>query len=265
MKAQLADITLAYEEAGSGNPVILIHGFPLNRRMWTPQVAALAGAGYRVITPDLRGFGESDAPAQGYSMDRFADDVAALMDRLEVRSAAVGGMSMGGYVLFNLLARHPQRVSAAMFMVTRCGADDAAGRARRTALAEDARSGRARLVADAFGEVLFAPQTPEENPALVARVKTWMEETDPRGLAGGLLAMRDRADYTDQLGSIRTASLVVGAELDRTIAPEQSRIIAAGIPGAQRCLIARAGHMANLERPEAVNACLVDFLKGLRW
>ena len=96
MKATINGISIGYYDSGSGPAVCLIHGFPLDRRMWRPQVMELASAGYRVITPDLRGFGESDAPEGAYAMDLFADDLAALLDYLNIGHAVVGGMSMGG-------------------------------------------------------------------------------------------------------------------------------------------------------------------------
>ncbi|BCR03804.1 alpha/beta hydrolase [Desulfuromonas versatilis] len=264
MRYSIDGVSLAYEEAGSGPAVLLVHGYPLNRNMWSPQRAALAGAGFRVITPDLRGFGESEAPAEGYSMARFADDLIALLDRLGIRRAAVGGMSMGGYVLLNLLERHPERLVAAMFLVTRAGADDDAGRSKRTIMAEQALAGQRGVVEETFADLLFAEQTLEENPQLVDRVTSWMRQTDPQGLAGGMLAMRDRPDYTERLPGFRIPALVIGAEKDRAVPVEQSRVLAAGIPGARRCLITGAGHMVNLERPDAFNECLLEFLQGLR-
>lgn len=263
MKITVDGLTLAYDDSGTGSPILLIHGFPLNRKMWLPQVPPLVAAGFRVITPDLRGFGESDAPEEGYAMDTFADDVVRLLDRLEIQTATVAGMSMGGYVLFNLLKRYPERVASALFLVTRCNADDAAGKARRSSFAEEVRAGNPQALTDFFAGVLFAEATPQQKPELVARVKKWLEATSPHGLVGGLLAMRDRPDSTGDLGAIRVPALVVAGEQDRTIPPEVSRIIAAGIPEARFCLIPDAGHMANLEQPDAVNQCLVEFLRGI--
>ncbi|MBI5657137.1 MAG: alpha/beta fold hydrolase, partial [Geobacter sp.] len=101
MQAIINGIQMAYDDTETGLPLLLIHGFPLCRRMWRPQFNKLPRSGYRVIAPDLRGFGESDAPEGPYSMDIFADDMIALLDYLEIDQAVVGGMSMGGYVLFN--------------------------------------------------------------------------------------------------------------------------------------------------------------------
>jgi pimeloyl-ACP methyl ester carboxylesterase len=263
MKADLNGITLAYDDIGSGPAVVLLHGFPLCRKMWQPQVKALATAGYRVITPDLRGFGESEAPNGSHSISIFADDVAGLLTHLGIEKAVIGGMSMGGYVLLNLVERYPHRVAAAMFLVTRAAADDEPARMRRSSLAGEVAAGRPQIVTDAFEGILFAGSTPAVRPELVAEVRTWMTATTSPGLAGGLLAMRDRKDYIDLLPSFELPALVIGAEADRAVPPEHSRLLAEALPNARLCMIAEAGHMANLERPEAFNTCLLEFLHGL--
>lgn len=264
MKAAINGISLAYDDAGSGPAVVLIHGFPLCRKLWRPQTEALAAAGYRVITPDLRGFGESEAPDGPYTMSVFADDVAALLDHLGIERAVIGGMSMGGYVLLNFLERHPQRAAAAMFLVTRAAADDEPGRMRRSSLASEVAAGRSQVVTDAFEGILFAGDTPHARPKLVAEVKAWMTATPPRGLAGGLLAMRDRKDYVDLLPTFSLPALVLGAGQDRAVPLDHSRVLVKGLPNARLCTIDDAGHMANLEWPEAFNACLLEFLNGLK-
>jgi len=264
MQAVINGISMAYDDRGSGPAVVLVHGFPLCRRMWHPQVNALTGAGYRVILPDLRGFGESDAPEGPYSMDLFADDIAALLDHLEIDRAVVGGMSMGGYVLFNLVERYRSRVAAACFIVTRAAGDDDLARARRLKLAQDVMKFGPQTVVGPFEETLFAAGTMQERPRLIGEVYGWMNGTDSRGLAGGLLAMRERKDYTPMLGSFLVPALSIGADEDRAVSPENARAIAAGIPGCRFCLIPQAGHMANLEHPGAFNDCLLAFLGEVR-
>jgi pimeloyl-ACP methyl ester carboxylesterase len=263
MKAAVNGTHLAYDDVGNGPAVVLMHGYPLCRQMWRPQVEALVAAGYRVITLDLRGFGESVAPDGAYPMSMFADDVAGLLTHLGIERAIVGGMSMGGYVLLNLVERYPQRVTAAMFLVTRAAADDEPGRMRRSALASEVAGGRPQIVTDAFAGILFADSTPVGRPELVAEVQRWMSATSLRGLAGGLLAMRDRQDYTHLLPSFDLPALVIGAEADRAVPPEHSRLLAERLPNARLCMISGAGHMANLEQPEAFNACLLEFLASL--
>jgi 3-oxoadipate enol-lactonase len=263
MKALINGFSIGYDDSGTGPAVCLIHGFPLDRRMWRPQVIALASAGYRVITPDLRGFGESDAPDGPYAMDLFADDMAALLDHLRVERAVVGGMSMGGYVLLNLLERYPERVAAACFIVTRSGADDEAGKERRLGLASEVMKSGPLMVADQFEKILFATKTAKARPELVAEVYAWMMEKDARGVAGGLLAMRERKDYTDLLKGFHLPALVIGAEEDRAVPADNARTLAEGLPQSRLCIIPGAGHLANLEQPQLFNNCLLEFLKDL--
>lgn len=251
---------LAYDEEGTGLPVVLIHGFPLNRKMWRPQVESLARSGYRVICPDLQGFGESRLPGQRMTMSLYADAVIRLLDSLDIDKAVIGGMSMGGYVLFNLVERYPERLLGVMFLVTRAAADDAVAREKRSLLATEVEAGNLRAVPDAFVTVLFAPQTPQENPELVSEVRQWMESTPEQGVVAGLLAMRDRGDYVERLDKFNVPALVVGAELDLAVPPEHARVLAAGLPDAKLKIIADAGHMANLERPEPFNKALCEFL-----
>jgi len=256
---QSASGSLFYEEAGSGKPLVLIHGFPLSGGIWSRQLTGLAEE-FRVIAPDLRGFGRSTPANHPYSMDLYADDTIMLMDHLGIDAAAVCGMSMGGYVLLNLLERYPDRVNAACFMVTKAGGDDAAGRSRRTALAEEILKSGAKAAADAFSRVLFAPGTAVRNPGLVAQVHGMMLEASPEGLVSGLMAMRDRPDYSERLGEIKVRSLVIGAEEDIAIPVDESEKLATGLHEAMLCMIPAAGHMVMLEQPEAVNRALAEFL-----
>ncbi len=263
MNAVINGITMAYDDEGSGLPLLLIHGFPLCRRMWDPPLRAVVSAGYRVITPDLRGFGESDSPDGPYSMGLFADDLIGLLDYLGIDRAVVGGMSMGGYVLFNLLERYPERVRGACFLTTRATADDEAGKERRLFLAREVAKFGPQVAADAFEKLLFAEESLAERPKLVNEVYGWMTSNDSRGIAGGLLAMRERKDYSSQLSTLRVSALAIGAEGDKAAPPDYARAIAAGIHGCRLVIIPHAGHMANLENPGAFNAALLEFLAGL--
>ena len=119
------------------------------------------------------------------------------------------------------------------------------------------------VIAESFEQVLFAQETLQERPKLVGEVYGWMVGTDSRGLAGGLLAMRERKDYRDLLHTFRVPSLSIGAEDDKAAPPEKAREIAAGIPGCRLSIIPHAGHMANLENPGAFNDCLLEFLRSL--
>lgn len=253
---------LAYDDQGQGPAVLLIHGFPLCRQMWRPQIEPLVTAGYRVVTPDLCGFGESVAGHFPSQMEQHAADLVALLDELGIEQAVVGGFSMGGYVLMQLLAQHPERIRAALFMMTRAAADDAGGRQRRTLLADEALTLGPERVADAFTSVLFAPGTSPAS-ALVHEVRGWMLATSAESLAAGLLAMRDRKDQVANLPGFGCPALVVGAEHDLAIPLGHSVVLAEGLPNATLQVVRDAGHLANLEQPEAFNRILIDSLARL--
>ena len=261
MKATLNGIELGYDEAGNGPAVLLIHGFPLCRKMWGPQMQALAGAGFRAVVPDLRGFGESDAGAQTGSTDLLADDLIALLDHLGIEKAVVGGMSMGGYVMLNLLARYPERFSGACFIVTRADADDETARGKRNHLISEIQAGRPEVVPNAFTPLIFADQTVSDRPELVEEVRGWMTATSPAGFVVGLEAIRDRGDSSALLPQLKIPALVLGAKEDKAIPSAKSQEMADQIPGARLCMVADAGHMVNMEQPDAFNTALVDFLR----
>lgn len=254
-------INLTWDDTGNGPPVLLIHGFPLCRMLWRPQAKALTAAGYRVLAPDLRGFGQSDAGSNTGSMEQYADDLIELLDHLGIEQVTAIGMSMGGYVLFNLLERYPGRISAAVFAVTRSLPDDDAGRQRRRQLAQAALQQGPQAVADPFLELLFAPQTRIDRPRLAEEVYGWMVNSPTAGLTAGLLAMAQRRDATQLLGGIRIPALAIGAELDRAIPPEHSSMIAEAIHGCKLAVIPDAGHLVNLEHSGAFNRVLLEFLR----
>ena len=251
---------LKYDDLGKGRAVVLLHGFPLCRQMWVPQMTALADAGYRVISPDLPGFGESPSLAGLASMSSYADAIINLLDELGIEQAVIGGMSMGGYILLDLVERYPQRLLGAMFLVTRATADDAAGKKKRTMMAEQVKGGNDLTIPEAFVPVLFAEETARENPQLISKVRKWVESSPSSGLIEGLLAMRERDDAVDKLPGFDLPALVVGAEQDLAVPLEHSRVLAEGLPNAKLKIIPGAGHMANLEQPELFNAALLDFL-----
>ena len=170
---------------------------------------------------------------------------------------------MGGYVLFNLLERYPDRVAAPIFVTTKAGGDDDAGKERRKALAEASRTQGILPVTDAFRTILFAPATLTDNPALVGDVLGWMSVTDPQGAATALIAMQNRKDCVSLLGSITQPALVIGADQDQASPVENSRIIADGLPNGELCILHGGGHMVNLEQPLGFNEALLGFLARL--
>jgi 3-oxoadipate enol-lactonase len=252
-----------YVVSGTGTPVVLLHAFPLDGRMWAPQVEALAGS-YQLIVPDLRGFGAARDQAVGEaSMDLLADDLARLLDARGLDRAVVCGLSLGGYVAFAFARRHGQRLSGLVLLDTRAGADGEQARTARLEMAERVLAEGNGFVAEAMVPRLLGETSRRERPELVERVTGMILDQDPRGIAGAQRGMAARPDAHDLLGSIAVPTLVVTGEEDQVTGPEEGRALAAAIPGARFLLVERAGHLVNLEQPEPVDEALLDFLAPL--
>jgi 3-oxoadipate enol-lactonase len=252
-------VSLALDVLGEGPAILFVHGYPLARSIWSHQLDALDG--WRRIAPDLRGMGESEAPDLGYGMATYAEDLIAILDHLGVDRAVVAGLSMGGYVAFELLRRNRDRIMGLVLVDTRSEADSADGRRRREAAAQQAREHGAAAIADAMLPDMLASGTRERDPALADRVWRLMAATPVPGIVGALSAMRDRPDSAallPTLGDIPTLVLV-GAE-DRITPPEGARAMAQRIPGAHLVVVPGAGHLTPLEAPEATTAELRRFL-----
>ncbi|MGH7631390.1 MAG: alpha/beta fold hydrolase [Gemmatimonadales bacterium] len=255
-------VTLAVDVRGDGPAILFVHGYPLDRSIWAPQLEALDG--WCRIAPDLRGMGASDAPDLGYAMATYAEDLVALLNTLGVERAVVCGLSMGGYIAFELLRRWRERVSGLVLIDTRAEADSSEGRRAREAAAQQARELGAGAVADAMLPDMLAPGTRERDPALVERVRGMMASAPVAGIVGALAAMRDRQDSTPLLPTLDgVPTLVVTGAEDRIIPPDRARAMAARIPDARFAVIPAAGHLPPLEAPEATTNALRAFLDSL--
>jgi len=259
VKASIDGATIEYDAGGSGPALLLFHAFPLGLFMWDAQVEALR-ATHRVLRFDARGFGGS-GPGEGpLTMERIADDGAALLDHLAIETAVVGGCSMGGYAAFAFVRRHPQRLSGLVLQDTRSGADTAEAKASRAALAAKVMAEGSGAAVEAFLPKLLGETTQREQPDLVARVRERILATAPAGIANALHGLAARADSRETLPAIAVPALVlVGAE-DVLTPPSEAALLSAAIPRARLDVIPEAGHLANLENPAAVNAALRAFL-----
>jgi 3-oxoadipate enol-lactonase len=252
-----------YLESGSGQPLVLLHAFPLNADLWEPQLAE-PPAGWRIIAPNLRGFRGAralEAPPVGtVTMDDYARDVLALLDHLGLERAVVGGASMGGYVTFALYRLAPERVGGLVLANTRPQADTPEGRARRSEmLALVEREGAAGVANDMLPKLL-GETTHRERPAVVTRVRQMIEVNTAEGIAAAIGAMRDRPDSSPLLSRIDVPTLLVAGGEDTLIPPATAEEMAAAIAGAQLSIIADAGHLSNLENPRSFQMALRFFL-----
>jgi len=247
--------------AGDGPPILFVHGFPLDRTMWRPVASALTG--WQRILPDLRGLGLSEAPEDPYSMAEYADDLAALLDVLRVPDAVVCGLSMGGYVAFELLRRHPGRVRGLVLTNTRAAPDDAEGRTRRDAMIARIRRDGPGFVADEMLPRLVAPVTTRTMPDVVRQVRAMATGQPAAGLIGALAAMRDRPDSRPTLGTITVPTLVVHGSDDQLIPLAEARAMADAIPDAHFAVIPAAGHLAPVEQAVNTGRVIREFLEAL--
>jgi 3-oxoadipate enol-lactonase len=260
--ALLGDVRLAYDDEGTGPAVVLLHGFPLGRWIWDEPRALLRDR-YRVVTPDLRGHGDSEVTAGPYSMDGLADDVARLLDQLHVDRAVVGGLSMGGYVAFAFWRRHAARVRALILCDTRAHGDDRGEKVMRQSTAQAALEKGTAAVVDGMLPKLLAPHTRSDRPDFTAAIRARLARTDPRAVAAALLGMKEREDSTPTLATISVPTLVLVGSDDQLTPPALARGLAAGIPGARLEVVPEAGHLAPVEQPAATSAALRRFLEGL--
>ena len=256
---KINDIQMAYSETGAGRPVVLIHGYPFNRSLWNEQIAALSGS-YRVIAPDLRGFGESDSSDGSATMNRMAQDVAALLDHLGVPRVTIGSLSMGGYVALAFYKQFASRVRALILADTRATSDTEEARQNRTQQAEKAIAEGMAGIADAMLPKLLTPETVSKRPEIVKRVRDMMLKTKPEGAAAALRGMAERDDQTSLLSKITVPTLIlVGAE-DAITPVADSEKMNQAIAGSRLVVLENAGHVSNLERTEKFNEALLDFL-----
>lgn len=260
--ARIAGSDIRYETEGRGPAVLFLHAFPLGLFMWDAQAEALR-ADHTVVRFDCRGFGGSP-PGDGLlTMERIADDGAALLDQLDVERAVVAGCSMGGYAAFAFVRKHADRVRGLVLADTRAGADAAESRRNRSLLAEKVMREGASAALEAFLPKLLGATTQSENAPLVGRLRERILAASPRGIADGLAGLAARADQTSLLREIRVPTLVVCGEEDVLTPPAEAQALHAAVPGSRLVLVPRAGHLANLEQPEAFNAALREFLGTL--
>lgn len=254
----VGDVTVMAELTGDGPPILFIHGFPLDRTMWRRLVGYLPGR--LRIAPDLRGVGLSDMPRDGYTMGAYADDLAALLLALDVERAVVCGLSMGGYVAFELLRRHPERISGLILANTRAEPDTAEGKRQRAELIALVEREGAGALAQRMLPRLLAARSLDALPEVVAHVRSMIADNPSVGLVGALSAMMERSDSTPLLGDIRVPTLVISGEEDQLLPLAHGEALAAAIPGARRTVIPEAGHLAPVERPAAVARAIAEFL-----
>jgi len=260
---RLSSTTLQVYDAGSGPVLLFVHGFPLSHFMWREQLADLHTS-FRVIAPDLRGFGGSEVTPGTVSMEQYADDLAELLTALDVTGPVVlCGLSMGGYVAWQFFRRHRQRLRGLILCDTRAIADTPEGVINRQRLAMTALEQGTGPVAATMLPNLLAPATVENRPELLEELRRTIVNTPAEGLAAASLGMSLRPDMTGELGTIDLPALLIVGEHDRISTVEEMKGIAAAMPDARLEVIPAAGHMSPLENPGPVNTAIRHFMTDL--
>lgn len=263
MRVRLRDLTLAYVDRGKGPPVLLIHGYPLNNRLWEPQFNSLTNNA-RLLAPDLRGFGESEVVPGPYSMDLLAKDCHDLLERIVVRRpVVVAGLSMGGYIAFAFYRNYPAKVSGLVLAATRAGPDSQEAKAQRDKAIELVQEKGVSAIAESMIYKMMSPKTYEENPELVAFVRRMMESNSVEGITGALQAMKGRPDSSPTLGQIAKPTLILHGVDDQLIPIKEAEMMRDQIITSQLMAIPNAGHLLNLEQPGLFNGAISDFVKSL--
>jgi 3-oxoadipate enol-lactonase len=263
MRAQINNYSMAFEDRGRGTPLLFIHGYPLNRRLWIPQLEGLSRSA-RVIAPDLRGHGESQAMPGTYTMDLLADDCAALLDSLKItQPVVVCGLSMGGYVSFAFMRRYPERAAGLILAATRALPDSPEGKEKRDQAVYLAREKGIKPVVESLLPKMFSPKNYKNRPELIEQVREIMRNTSLEGVTGDLMGMKERPDSSPSLSKIDKPVLILYGEDDQIVTMDDIENMRSGIPGAQVRVLPGAGHLLNLEDPDWFNAAVSEFLSRI--
>jgi pimeloyl-ACP methyl ester carboxylesterase len=252
------DAQLVYEITGSGPDVVLLHPFPLHHGFWDGVLDQLSSR-YRLILPDLRAHGDSNAGEGPVTMQKLADDLERLCRELSITRAMFVGVSIGGYTLFEFWRRHRDRVSALVLANTRAGAETPEGRAGRLETAEKVlREGTAGFT-NTLVQKLCSPATLANRPDIVDSARAMSGKMSPRDIAEIQRGMADRPDSIPTLATINVPTLVIAGE-DDGVPLSELQLIHQGIAGSQFRVIAKAGHYAAMEQPAEFGRLLRTFL-----
>jgi 3-oxoadipate enol-lactonase len=255
------DAQLFYESTGSGPTVVLLHPFPLNHHFWDGVVPHLSTR-YRVVLPDLRAHGDSDAGDGPVTMTKLADDLNLLCRELDITRAIFVGVSIGGYTLFEFIRRYRERVATLVLANTRAGAETSEGRATRLQIAEKVeREGSAAFIDDLL-QKLFSKTTLTNRPDIVDKARDMARQMSPTDIAQVQRGMADRADPIPTLATINVPTLVIAGEED-SVPLSELELMHQRIAGSQYRVMSKAGHYAAMEQSAEFGRMLRTFVDAL--
>ncbi len=239
--------------------VLFLHAFPLSSRMWDSQLEAVAAEGFYAIAPNVFGV-EGSLAKEKWDFKDYVEELIAILDQKEIEKVTLVGLSMGGYQSFEFIKRYSERIKSLVLCDTRAEADTEEAKKGRfefiDALAKNGSPEAGKRMLPKF----FAKETFNKNKDLVAYAKSLIEAEAPEAIQNQLYALANRQDSTSVLGHIASPTLfIVGAE-DALTPPDVAESMHHNVPGSELCRIVSAGHMPNLERPDAFNEALLTHL-----
>ena len=252
---------LTFTDEGQGLPLVLLHGFPLDKHMWDAQVAELS-AHWRVIAPDLRGFGQS-RPQGPFSIEDLADDVHITLSQLAALPCVLAGLSMGGYVALAFARKYLRDLRGLILVDTKAENDNPQQREGRAKMIDLVRKQGSKAIADEMLPKLVAEDVPKTRPAIAAAVRKMAELCPPTTIEHALAAMRDRPDQSPHLASITVPTLIIVGDLDAITPPPVAEKMHQAIPNSDLVVIKGSGHMSTMEQPAQVNQAITRFMKSL--
>jgi pimeloyl-ACP methyl ester carboxylesterase len=258
------EIDVGFDDVGNGQPIVLLHGYPFNRTMWQDQIKELSNK-YRVICPDLRGHGQTSISGEISEMREMAKDTAKLLDHLGINQIILGGLSMGGYVVFEFYRQFPERVKALVLADTKPGADTEEARHKRFESAEKAIKEGMSAIADEMLPKVLSEETRADKPEIVNQVREMIESTSAAGAVAALRGMAARSDQTDLLANINAPTLIIVGDEDALTPPQEAEKMHQAIKNSQIVRIKNAAHLTPLEKPEEFDHALFDFFNSLNF
>ncbi|MGW6449927.1 alpha/beta fold hydrolase [Lentzea sp. NPDC055074] len=254
--ATVNGITIGYDDQGTGEVLVLVHGHPFDRTMWRPQVEHFSAKGWRVITADLRGYGETTVVPGTTPLDVFAADVAGLLDHLGVEKFVLGGLSMGGQIVMQCVRAFPERLKGVILADTFAQAETEEGRRIRNEMADRLlREGMSGYATEVKWKMVA-----RHNPEVAEFVAGLMHNASPEGAAAALRGRAERPDHTRTLETITVPTLVIVGSEDEYTPVQDAEYMSERVPGSTLVVVDGAAHMPNLERPEVFNRAVEELL-----
>lgn len=252
-------VTFHYHDRGHGAALVLVHGFPLDSRIWEAQVESLSDR-YRVIAPDLRGFGQT-ASTDPFTIESAADDLHMLLRSIGALPCVLGGLSMGGYIALAFARKYHSDLKGLALIDTRSEADAEKGKETRNKMIQLVREKGPAAIADEMFPKMMWEQNAKSRQDIAHKLRYIMESQKPETIANALAAMRDRQDYTASLARIEVPTLIVVGEQDAITPPAVAEAMSKQLRNPTLVVIRRAGHMAPMEQPDDVTTALRRFLE----